>query len=1191
MKLDWITRIGMHDRSGSRLYVYGIALTATALTLLLRWHLTPVMGIRALYSTFFPAVIIAAYLGGLRAGLLITLVSALAANFFVVEPVLSLGVKGAGDAVALVLFVLTGAFISVVNESLHRAQSRLIAEERRQAEQRIQREREHFRYLVQDSSDIISFFDARGTILYQTPATQRVLGHRPEERIGKNVFRDTIVHPDDIGRKRAFFDTILQRPATPVTAEFRLRHIDGSWRDIEAIGQNLLDEPSVGGIVANYRDITERKRAEQALRDSESRFRTFVEHATDAFFLLDDQNRVIDINHQASESLGYLREELIGMTPLDFNADATPASLQKLTEQLDAGETVAYDARYRRKDGSFFPVEVRGRPWLQNGRRVTMLLVRDMTARKKAEDALRESEERFRGTFENAAVGIVHSDLTGRYLHANQKYCDIVGYTRDELLQKSFQELTYADDLAGTLRKFNPLLRGEILSYFEEKRVVRRDGSLTWINLSVSLQRDSAGHPLHTIAVVQDISERKRLEAELRQAKEAAEAANHAKDEFLANVSHEIRTPMNAILGMTELALDTALNENQRQCLKTVKSAADNLLGIINDLLDFSKIAAGKLELDIGDFSLQTAIGETLRALAVRAHLKGLELLGNVQPAVPDALIGDAGRLRQVLLNLVGNAIKFTEQGEIVVSVETLCESPDHNEVTLRFTVSDTGIGIPLHKQESIFRAFEQEDTSTTRKYGGTGLGLTIAMQLVKLMGGEISVHSQPGQGSTFTFTARFKSQPHAAPLGPAPSPAALPKLRVLVVDDNATHRRILEQWLQNWQLEPVATGDAATALEALQQGVRQGRPFSLVLLDSRMPGTDGLTLAARIRERQELSSARIILLTSGDHPGDSSRSRELQINAHLLKPLQQAELLSAIYRVMTTDKTTLINHGAEIPTHTEPQSAPHSPDTAASATGALRILVAEDNEFNVRLLEQLLVRRGHHVQLAGNGREALELLDKQDFDLLLLDIHMPELDGFQVIEALRQQEQTTGKHLPVIALTARSRQEDRDTCLAAGMDDYLPKPVLVGKLWEAIDRVVHGHPAVSTTANQPANASPRVIDPPVLLASCGSDPVILQKICQALQAGLPAQLAAIHAALRQADHSQLREAAHKFCGMIAAFSTIAATITSNLEDQAAAGNIEACHPLVEQLTTITGQLMEQVKHVSIESLQSTGPR
>ena len=1189
MKLDWITRIGMHDRSGSRLFVYGIPLLATALTLLVRWHLTPVMGIRALYSTFFPAVIIAAYLGGLRAGLLITLVSTLAANFFVVEPVFTLGVKGTGDAVALALFVLTGAFISVVNESLHRAQHRIIAVERRQAEQRIQREREHFRYLVQNSSDIISFFDARGTILYQTPATQRVLGHLPEERIGKNVFLDPIVHPDDIGQKRAFFDTILQRPATPVTAEFRLRHIDGSWRDIEAIGQNLLNEPSVGGIVANYRDITERKRTEQALRDSESRFRTFVEHATDAFFLLDDQNRVIDINHQASESLGYLREELIGMTPLSFNADATAASLQKLAEQLDAGETVTYDARYRRKDGSFFPVEVRGRPWLQNGRRVTMLLVRDMTARKKAEDALRESEERFRGTFENAAVGIVHSDLSGRYLHANQKYCDIVGYTRNELLQKSFQELTYADDLAGTLQKFNPLLRGEIPSYFEEKRVVRRDGSLTWINLSVSLQRDSQGLPLHTIAVVQDISERKRLESELLHAKEAAEAANHAKDEFLANVSHEIRTPMNAILGMTELALDTALDDNQRQCLQTVKSAADNLLGIINDLLDFSKIEAGKLELDIGDFSLHTAIGDTLRALAVRAHLKGLELLCNIQPHVPDALIGDAGRLRQVLLNLVGNAIKFTEQGEIVVGVKTLSETPERNDVTLQFTVSDTGIGIPLHKQQSIFKAFEQEDTSTTRKYGGTGLGLTIAMQLVKLMGGEISVTSQPGQGSTFTFTARFKYQPHAIDLGTPLSPAALHKLRVLVVDDNATNRRILEQWLQNWQMDPVAASDAATALEAMRQGVTVGRPYSLVLLDGRMPGTDGLTLAARIRGRQELSSARIILLTSGERPGDSSRSRDLQINANLLKPVQQEELLAAIYRVMTTDARPLISQGDELPARPEPQFALQPGDATATTTGALRILVAEDNEFNVRLLEQLLVRRGHLVQLAGNGREALELLNKQEFDLLLLDIHMPELDGFQVIEALRKQEATTGKHLPVIALTARSRQEDRDTCLAAGMDDFLPKPVLVGKLWEAIDRVVHGHPTLSTAAHPTATDSTRVIDPPVLLASCGSDPVILQKICQALQAGLPAQLAAIHDALREADPSRLREAAHKFCGMIGAFSTIAATITSNLEDQAAAGNIKACHPLVEQLTHITSQLMEQVKHVSIASLQSAG--
>ena len=428
------------------------------------------------------------------------------------------------------------------------------------------------------------------------------------------------------------------------------------------------------------------------------------------------------------------------------------------------------------------------------------------------------------------------------------------------------------------------------------------DGARVIVSVMIEALYNHEGERAGAINVFEDITERKRAEGELRRAKEAAESANRAKDEFLANVSHEIRTPMNAILGMTELALDTPLTEDQRLSLKTVKAAADNLLGLINDLLDFSKIEAGKLELEPADFSLRATLGNTLRTLAMRAHKKGLELVSHVQPDVPDALVGDAGRLRQVLLNLVGNAIKFTEEGEVVVRVEVAGE-PALEEVSVRCAVSDTGIGIPPDKQEKVFRAFEQEDTSTTRKYGGTGLGLSIVARLVALMGGTITVQSEPDRGSTFAFTARFGRQPHPTEKTPALPLVLLRDLRVLVVDDNPTNRHILEEWLRGWQMDPAAVGDGVAAMGALWDAASVGQPYPLVLLDARMPDTDGLALAARIRERAALSAIRIILLTSGDRPGDPARSRELRIDAHLLKPVQQDELLETIYRVMSRSR------------------------------------------------------------------------------------------------------------------------------------------------------------------------------------------------------------------------------------------------------------------------------------------------
>jgi PAS domain S-box-containing protein len=793
----------------------------------------------------------------------------------------------------------------------------------------------------------------------------------------------------------------------------------------------------------------------------------------------------------------------------------------------------------------------------------------DITDRGKVEDVLRESEERFRSTFENAAAGILHLDFeTLQLTRVNQRFCEMTGFTREELLGRSASALTHADDQPASVKRLAALARGEFTFYAVELRVVRRDGGSIPMEITVSSVTTPGTRP-YAVVIAQDLSRRKHLEEELRQAKEVAEAGSRAKDEFLANVSHEIRTPMNAILGMTELVLDTALSEEQRRSLKTVKSAASSLLGVINDLLDFSKIEAGKVALDVAPFSLRATLGDTMHALAMRAHRQGLELISSVHPSVPDTLVGDPGRLRQILVNLVGNAIKFTASGEVEVRIGPRAPEPGRPGVAVDFEVRDTGIGIPPEKQAMIFRAFEQEDMSTTRKYGGTGLGLTIAAQLVAMMGGQIALESDPGKGSTFRFTA-FMARPGGSEVASfeVPLDPAFVGLPVLVVDDNASSRRVLEESLRAWRMKPVGVADEAAAAVAVARAVASGNSFGLVLLDTRMPGTDAAALAAKLRD---LPGARVVLLTSGDEQLD--RFRALGIDWHVLKPAPEEELRETIRAAMRPRQPAVV------------AGRPWSLQTPIAAAGAapLRVLVAEDNALNAELLQLLLSRRGHRVQVASDGRDALAHVEGGRFDLLLLDLHMPELDGFQVIRRLREGESSRGgagrggKRLPVVALTARSRPEDHARCLEAGMDDFLVKPVQATLLWDVIHRLT------SRTKGEEAQG---LISSGVLLAACGGDALILGKIADALRAALPRDLAKVEQAFEDRDAPCLREAAHALSGMVSAFSTSIGHITSELEAYAARGQLGEAGALIGRLRAITPDLIRQVGEASIESLR-----
>ena len=732
-----------------------------------------------------------------------------------------------------------------------------------------------------------------------------------------------------------------------------------------------------------------------------------------------------------------------------------------------------------------------------------------------------------------------------------------MGYSSPEEVVTTIQDIArqvYAEPEQRT--EYVRLLQaqGEVREF--ECEFIRKDGDRILVSVCSRAIRDATGKVYYEGTVV-EITDRKRAELALRQAKEAAEAANLAKSEFVANMSHEIRTPMNGIIGMTELALDTALTPEQREYLTMVKASADALLGLIDDILDFSKIEVRKLELDALPFNVRDVVDAALAADVVSAQGKGLELASDVNEDVPETIIGDARRLRQVLVNLVGNAVKFTPVGEVVVRVRR-AYAGDHR-VGLDFIVQDTGIGIPPEKQQMIFESFTQADASTTRRFGGSGLGLAICTRLVELMGGRMWVESKPGVGSQFHFTATF------TPAEGVPAKldrTALAAVRVLVVDDNATNRRILEEVTTRWGMRPYAVDGGRAALAVMREAQIAGEPYPLVLLDANMPDMDGFAVAERIRTDPRLAGVTIMMVTSSGQRGDAARCRELGIARYLTKPVRQSELLDAIMSALV---------GVSLGERCDAASPRNR-----AASERLVVLLAEDNIVNQRLATRLLEKEGHEVSIAANGHEALEAIAKRAFDLVLMDVQMPDMDGFEATRAIRAGERSLGGHLPIIAMTAHVMKGDRERCLDAGMDDYVAKPVQREVLLATIDRVL------GRSTGQASEATDgEICDADALRARVPDEAILAEVIALFLQE-CPRMLSDVREAVERGDGARIRSAAHTFKGAAGNFVTAPVVeAATQLEMMGEAADLDGAKGAMARLERATERLTAALRRLA----------
>ena len=965
----------------------------------------------------------------------------------------------------------------------------------------------------------VFYKDTNGLYRNCNKAFETFIGAGRDDIVGKSVYELTAAELADMHFQKDM--ELFQTPGTQAY-EVRANSANGTAHSVVYHKATFLSvDGMVAGLVGVVFDITDRKQIEEELQESQRSLETILDAIHTGVAIIDPvTHRIVDVNPALVEKVGAPKEKILGEVCHQFicPSDSGRCPITDLGQTVDSSERTLLTA-----DGGQIPILKSVSSITLRGREYLLENFVDISNLKSAEEIAMQETAKLSAMISGMDEGIVFADADNVIEEVNQWFARLVQRERKELIGKTIEELHSGEVLEAVQRAIGTFRNESSSGPVFIQKAMR--GMEVILRLQPIYRENSYEGVLLNVLNVTD----------LVQARRRAEAADIAKSEFLANMSHEIRTPMNAIIGMTDLVFDTTLAEEQREYVEVIKNSAYGLLTLINDILDLSKIEAEGLALDPIEFSLPNTLDDTMKSLALGAHRKGLELAYQVDPQIPEMLIGDPGRLRQVIVNLVGNAIKFTEQGEVVVTVEWNSET--EKTTSLRFTVTDTGIGIPTDKLGLIFEPFKQVDSATTRKYGGTGLGLSISRHLIELMGGSIRVESTVGKGSAFQFSATFGRSTEPLPKKLITlDPVELRGMPVLIVDDNAANRRILRDMLVNWHMNPTVVDSGKAALDELKHAQEAATPYSLIILDFLMPEMDGLTVAERIMKPCYHQGAKIIMLTSAGRRGDAARCRELGIAAYLTKPIKQSELLDAIISVLTVKDKDL---------GTSPLVTRHSlreiPTSLPARTRPLRILLAEDNVVNQLVAVGMLVKQGHTVEVASNGKEALAAFEKDPFDMILMDVQMPLLDGLEATRMIRGQERGTGRHLPIIAMTAHAMKGDREQCLAAGMDAYLAKPINAADLSAVLEQYA---PGIEGTKN----GAPQILEQQKSAAEkdgfnlskamdlAGGDHNFLKEVIDLFMTHYHEHIAQIQEAIFKQDAHALEHAAHSLKGAVGNF-------------------------------------------------------